>query len=65
MRAFFGRYELCNHDRNDPECDGKRRDAPVGVKPRKRSWEGTLLAISSSLRPLDDSCGLAATTPTH
>jgi hypothetical protein len=23
MRAFFGRFELCNHDRNDPECDSK------------------------------------------
>jgi hypothetical protein len=23
MRAFWGRYELCGHDREDPECDGK------------------------------------------
>jgi hypothetical protein len=23
MRAFWGRYELCNHERDDPECDGK------------------------------------------
>jgi hypothetical protein len=23
MRAFWGRYELCSHERDDPECDGK------------------------------------------
>ena len=23
MRAFWGRYELCTHDRDDPDCDGK------------------------------------------
>jgi hypothetical protein len=23
MRAFWGRYELCSHEREDPECDGK------------------------------------------
>ena len=23
MRAFWGRYELCSHERDNPECDGK------------------------------------------